>query len=189
VTWHGPGNWTVQTPAGDDRFGRVSESVACVLEARRPSVALKQAGDLGVARRERQRKQGVPLTPSAQDSFINSTARLPGGGVVVNMENQRMYTYAEPEEDADGLVRRLSGQGVDRPGVVYNREVKNRLPRMAPVKQCQKCQCVYSTGTHICYMRTARPQGVPETATDKRRREAGARNMSERRISRRLGAS
>ncbi|HEY5149332.1 MAG TPA: hypothetical protein VIJ23_05840, partial [Mycobacterium sp.] len=68
---HHRGGWA-STPVGDfgPRTGaQVAESVAAVLEARRPSRALGEVGDLLARRRERQRAQGVPVS-AVKSTFI-----------------------------------------------------------------------------------------------------------------------
>ena len=133
---HHRGGWA-STPVGDfgPRTGaQVAESVAAVLEARRPSRALSEVGDLLARRRERQRAQGVPVS-AVKSTFIAGVGYDKATGTMaVAMTGGRLYGYQVPPE-----VHRAVAESTS-PGGAYNALVKGtgragiaRCPTVRPV--------------------------------------------------------
>ncbi|ACV79022.1 hypothetical protein [Nakamurella multipartita] len=136
-------NWAA-TELGD--FGpsgvEVSEAVSCVLEARRPSRALAQAGDLRRRRAEKVASNGVTVVP-VPSTFIDTIAYDSSSGIMGVTIRGKTYGYQVPETSFDSV-------RVDRsPGRAYNKLVKGR-PRMA-VDKCEQCGRFTSrAATHTC---------------------------------------
>jgi hypothetical protein len=188
-TWNGPGSWHVEPPVGEAMFGQTAEAVAAVLEARRPSLALREHGNLNAQHMERIRSAGRPiLTPSTRSSFISGVSVLGKRDTIVTRirdkhGRERIYGYEMPEgtpQMRDAFIQRMLGRDIDpvtkQPrehiGVVYNRELKGRQQRVE-VSLCPRCQCVYETGRgHKCRIRTRRPAQRMESMSDRERRAA-----------------
>lgn len=165
VTRH-RGGWA-STPVGDfgPRTGaQVAESVAAVLEARRPSRALNEVGDLLARRRERQRAQGVPVS-TVKSSFIAGVGYDKATGTMaVAMTGGRLYGYQVPPE-----VHRAVAESTS-PGGAYNALVKGT--GRAAIARCPMCGRFYpDRARHLCPVRhTERPA----TTRNVRAREAAA---------------
>ena len=152
VTRH-RGGWAA-TPVGD--FGArtgalVAESVAAVLEARRPSRALNEVGDLLARRRERQRAQGVPVS-AVRSSFIAGIGYDKATGTMaVAMSGGRLYGYQVPPEVHRAVAASTS------PGGAYNALVKGT--GRASIARCDQCGRFYpDAARHSCPVRhTERP--------------------------------
>ena len=163
---HHRGGWA-STPVGDfgPRTGaQVAESVAAVLEARRPSRALNEVGDLLARRRERQRAQGVPVS-AVKSTFIAGVGYDKATGTMaVAMTGGRLYGYQVPPE-----VHRAVAESTS-PGGAYNALVKGT--GRACIARCATCGRFYpDTARHLCPIRhTERPA----TPRNDRAREAAA---------------
>lgn len=132
LTRHGSG-WTASGggfPDGADE--QVAEAVACVLEARRPTTALRAAGDMLDRRRQRIAAEGT--TFRAMDStFIQSAAYDQATGTLgVQMPGDRIYGYAVSPATARAFATSASIGGA------YNELIKNRMPRRE-VQRCARC--------------------------------------------------
>ena len=134
---HHRGGWA-STPVGDfgPRTGaQVAESVAAVLEARRPSRALNEVGDLLARRRERQRVQGVPVS-AVKSTFIAGVGYDKATGTMaVAMTGGRLYGYQVPPE-----VHRAVAESTS-PGGAYNALVKGT--GRAGIARCERCGRFY----------------------------------------------
>ncbi|MCL2736265.1 MAG: hypothetical protein FWD75_06500 [Propionibacteriaceae bacterium] len=173
-TWHGPGSWTVEAPAGDAKFGRVTEAVASVLEARYPSTALSDVGDLRERRQERVMRNGSPILPPVRHStFVTGVSAIGAhGAIVVRIADGRgghkLYGYRVPDPapgipSRERLMAALMGRATDSIGSAFNQMREFRL--RVPVDQCPRCLCVYETATgHQCRLHHALP--VRRAATD-----------------------
>ena len=142
----------------------VSEAVSCVLEARRPSRALAQAGDLRRRRAEKVARNGVTVVP-VPSTFIDTIAYDTSSGIMGVTIRGKTYGYQVPESSFDSV-------RVDRsPGRVYNRLVKGR-PRMA-VDKCEQCGRFTSAATtHTCPLGHRDRTGVRYPHNDVARRAA-----------------
>jgi len=163
---HHRGGWA-STTVGDfgPRTGaQVAESVAAVLEARRPSRALGEVGDLLARRRERQRAQGVPVS-AVKSTFIAGVGYDKATGTMaVAMTGGRLYGYQVPPE-----VHRAVAESTS-PGGAYNTLVKGT--GRAGIASCPMCGRFYpDTARHLCPVRhTDRPAELRNTQA----REAAA---------------
>src|SRR6478672_3390547 len=165
VTRHRSG-WAA-TPVGDfgPRTGaQGAESVAAVLEARRPSRALNEVGDLLARRRERQRAQGVPVS-AVTSSFIAGVGYDKATGTMaVAMTGGRVYGYRVSPEVHRAVTESTS------PGGAYNRLVKGT--GRAAIARCAKCGRFFAdTAAHAC---PARHQLRPQAIRNVHAREAAA---------------
>ena len=154
---HHRGGWA-STPVGDfgPRTGaQVAESVAAVLEARRPSRALSEVGDLLARRRERQRAQGVPVS-AVKSTFIAGVGYDKATGTMaVAMTGGRLYGYQVPPE-----VHRAVAESTS-PGGAYNALVKGT--GRAGIARCPMCGRFYPD---------TRPSPVPGPARGTTRGDA-----------------
>ena len=150
------GGWA-STPVGDfgPRTGaQVAESAAAVLEARRPSRALNEVGDLLARRRERQRLQGVPVS-AVRSTFIAGVGYDKATGTMaIAMTGGRLYGYQVPAE-----VHRAVAESTS-PGGAYNAVVKGT--DRAGIARCERCGRFYpDTAAHNCPVRhTPRPEST-----------------------------
>lgn len=138
------GNTWAVTELGE--FGpsgvEVSEAVSCILEARRPTRALAQAGDLRRRRADRVAANGVTVVP-VSSGFIDTIAYDKGSGLMGVTIRGKTYGYQVPESAFDAV------RGDRSPGRAYNKLVKGR-PRMAVCK-CPQCGRFSSaTIPHAC---------------------------------------
>jgi len=179
ATWNGPGAWTIQAPAGDARFGRVTEAVASVLEARRPSVALATVGDLNQRRRERIMRTGSPIiAPRKPSHFVTGVSQIGDkGAVVVRIDNgkgERLYGYHVRQNTPQArsrLINRLMGRTGESVGQAFNSELKGQS--RVEVAQCPRCKCVYEVEVgHQCRLMHAAPRRT-ESDADRLRRDTG----------------
>jgi hypothetical protein len=163
---HHRGGWA-STPVGDfgPRTGaQVAESIAAVLEARRPSRALSEVDDLLARRRERQRAQGVPVS-AVKSTFIAGVGYDKATGTMaVAMTGGRLYGYQVPPE-----VHRAVAESTS-PGGAYNALVKGT--GRAGIARCPMCGRFYPDRVrHLCPIRHAER---PATTRNDRAREAAA---------------
>lgn len=151
---HKPGHWSVSGLGfGGATDAKVSEAVASVLESRRPTAAVRQAGDLIEKHRQRLADRGESLQPvrsgwiaavgySDADRIVmmHTQARTNAAGLHVP---GRTYATQVPPEVFEEL------QTADRPGAVYNRLVKGRPGQM--VASCGRCGRTYAASrAHDC---------------------------------------
>jgi hypothetical protein len=132
VTQNGPSEWSVQGlnfPAGAS--AQVSEAVSAVLEARRPSTGLRDAGDLMQRRAERFAAAGSKISPSPKNSFVSGAGYDKNLGVLAVKIGDRTYGYKAPA----GIVRAFGN--ASSIGAAYNRLIKGSST--TAVVECQKC--------------------------------------------------
>lgn len=155
VTHNGAGFWSVSgngfTP---EQSAYVCEGVSAVLEARRPSTGLKQAGDLLERRRKRFAAGGVKFDETPQSSFISGVGYDRSTGTMLVRIGARSYGYQVPEASFNQV--RASRD----PGKAYNALVKGR--RRAEVDSCPKCHRFFAAGVeHRCPSKHQAPGGLP----------------------------
>ena len=144
VTKNGPNAWSAQGlnfPDGDSAM--VSEAVGAILEARRPSTALREVPDLMVRRAERIASGGHRLQESPKESFISGAGYDRTRGVLAVKIGGRTYGYkAKPDR-----VRAFSN--AHNIGQAYNRLIKGT--KSAEVVECDKCNRFNLAGeVHRC---------------------------------------
>ncbi len=180
---HGPGSWSVSgLEFGGTADAQVSEAVASVLESRRPTMALRAAGDLVEKHRQRLADLGVMLG-AVRSSWIAAVGYSDTDGLLT------MQTRTKTDADGHPVLPRTYGSHVprevfeqlaasDRPGTIYNRLVKGHPSQL--VKSCRRCGRVYAASrSHVCGQvinddRTLPPQSVDE-ATGRRSALGGIR--------------
>jgi hypothetical protein len=114
----------------------VAESVQCVLEARHPTMALRQAGDLLERRRQRAARFGV-AAEQVRSTWLTKMGFDPNTGTMIvttgdGPDKERQYGYAVTEE----VFRRVKTSPA--PGKVFNRFIRGKVPRVEVVA-CGKC--------------------------------------------------
>lgn len=137
VSKNGPNQWGVEALGfGSDKGGRVSEAVSAVLEARRPSTALRNVDSLIERRRERLAMTGAKLGKTeTTSSFIDGIGyNEHGNEMYMNIEG-RQYAYRVPRDVYHAIrnapptimVRQPDGSMKEEPwgpGRAYNKLVK-----------------------------------------------------------------
>lgn len=118
-----------------------AEAVAALLEARRPSLALREAGDL-IARHNHNRA-GIEATP-VSSSWIRAIGYGPDNTLVMQTETGRVYSYRMAATYLRAVQKHRS------PGEAFNHIVKKKGQRVE-AEQCPDCLRIYLTGnTHVC---------------------------------------
>jgi hypothetical protein len=125
----------------------VAESVQCVLEARRPSRALWEAGDLLERRRRRAAELGATVSP-VQSTWIKSAGYDPATGTMVMGANAksgpRFYGFKVPTDVYKAVVTS------HKPGAVFNHSVRGRATPVSVV-ECGQCGRFTAEGaSHRC---------------------------------------
>ena len=171
VTRFSDREWST-TPIGfkGDTGAPYAEAVAAVLEARRPTAGLREAGDLIEAHRRRVTQGGTTLAP-LRSSWIDSMSYDTNTGTMFTQTKKGgLYGHQVPE----GVHAAIAHS--PRPGEVFNRMRKNRrLNEPVAVASCPRCQRVYSTAVgHHCAGHQA-PTGQVWDKTVQARRSAAAR--------------
>lgn len=172
VTQVSPGQWSVSAPGFPPNIAnKVSESVNVILESRRPSVALKTAGDIENSRRLRLAKSGVKLEePRNPSTFISSVGYAPEIGVIYVRISNKTYAYRASEEVFSAVKNAYS------PGVMYNQLIKG-TPRVAATR-CATCTRWYSTTEHAC-MQHRLPNARPKAFNNRVRAYVESRATQE----------
>ncbi|MHA3723761.1 KTSC domain-containing protein [Leucobacter sp. HY1910] len=156
VTQGADGAWDVKAlNMPQQAASRAQEAVACVLEARRPTIALKQA-EAQYAAHRKARQSAAPLhgaSPLHQrrlERVAQEGARLgqprvnsplvkgvgydsATGTMTINLRG-RYYGYKVPKETYQEIASSLS------PGAAYNQLVKGRRSKRAEVQCCRRCR-------------------------------------------------
>lgn len=119
-----------------------AEAVSALLEARRPSLALREAGDL-IARHNLNRA-GIEAAP-VQSSWIDGLGYdNDGTTMVMRTETGKVYGY----QLAGAYLRAV--QHHRSPGEAFNTIVKKRGHRVE-AEQCPDCRRIYLSGNpHVC---------------------------------------
>lgn len=149
----------------------VAEAVTAVLEARRPTRALAEAGDLVARVAARQAAAGV-TSRELVSSWI-TTAGYDGssGTMVMTTNSGRSYGFQVDRNTFETMV------GSHSPGRVFNQLIKGQSHR-TEVTQCALCHRWSTVGGHHCVLEPA-PRG-PATAFDDAARNSAARRLAAR---------
>ena len=146
------GTWATQglgfTP---EQSAYVAESVQCVLESRRPSRALREAGDILERRRARAAQLGAPVAPIASTWIKEAGYDKATGTMVITTEGKngkRTYGYDVP------IAAYLRVVNSKSPGRVFNATIRGKTATVS-VKDCGECGRVYATATHRCPVKTS----------------------------------
>lgn len=134
VTKMGPNEYAVSgLDFGDKENALVSEAVSAVLEARRPSVALRDVGDLLKRRRDRFAAAGTKVDATPRSGFISGVGYNKLTGVMGVTIGTRAYAYEVPEVVFEKV------RGAHSPGEMYNLLVKGRGRRVEEITACPRC--------------------------------------------------
>lgn len=145
VTAEGPGRWSVDALGMPPQVAwKVGEGVAAVLESRRPSRALQDAGDLIQRRRERYARAGAVIVDADNSSWVSGMGYNAQAGEMVITLGQRTYGYRVTGEVFEQVRTAHSA------GAAYNRLVKGSAPRVA-VDKCGSCGRWFNVeSSHTC---------------------------------------
>lgn len=130
---------------------RLAESVSAVLEARRPSMALRQIGDLLERRREREAGQGAALRP-VDSSWVEAVGYDETNGIMaMQTQTGALYGHQVSRTRFEQVVSDAS------PGAQFNRIIKGNT--RAAVSRCESgCGRFYSaTKSHSCPVTPSAP--------------------------------
>lgn len=179
-TRHGPGNWTV-TPQGvtGHTGAQTSEAVASVLEARRPTTALAEAGDLIDKHRNRAAATGTRMR-SPGKSWIQKLGYNPAGRLLVMQSATGTYGYqADPDEYQHVLD--ATGDDGDHIGSRFNKLIKaDRQRARHPVTRCTDCGRIHrADSSHRCPNHTRPDRSLVRHLWEKAYRRRGAKALEQ----------
>jgi hypothetical protein len=132
------GSWATRAlgfpAAGPDAKARdyVAEAAQCVLDARRPSQALRDAGDLLERRNRRRGELGVKLAPTPLSTWVRQAGYDRSAEVLVISTSRGSYAYKVPERAYQAIA------GSQSPGRAYNLLVRGKAQRVE-VAECENC--------------------------------------------------
>ena len=132
-------------------MAHVAESVQCVLESRRPSRALADAGDILECRRRRAAEIGAQVQPITSTWIRDAGYDKATGTMVMSAEGKTgvgRYGFEVP------IAAFLRVAESPSPGRVFNREIKGKAERVE-VRDCEKCGRVYATENHRCSVKVS----------------------------------
>ena len=168
---HGPTAWSVSGLGfGGVTDAQVSEAVSSVLEARRPSVAMRQAGDLIERHRQRVADQGVQ-TESIRSSWIAAVGYDDVDGLMIMRTRSRVDKagVTRPGKDYGSSVplevyEELTAS--DAPGRIFNTLIRGKAPG-ALVETCARCDRTYARSrSHTCPAEIASLSAPPQAQVD-----------------------
>ncbi len=129
----------------------VAESVQCVLESRRPSRALREAGDILERRRQRAAELGAPVT-SITSTWIKGAGYDKVTGTMVITTNTKSgpksYGYDVP------IAAFQSVATSHAPGRTFNQVIRGKATPVT-VKDCEECGNFYATAKHRCRVKVS----------------------------------
>ena len=126
----------------------VAEGVQCLLEARRPTRALAETGNLLERRRQRAAQIGTHLA-EVRSSWIRAAGYDKATGTMVLTTATHEYGYRVPP---DVFTKVTTAR---QPGGVFNQLIRGRATRVE-VRQCERCQRFTADVTaHRCPPREA----------------------------------
>jgi len=145
----------------------VAEAVQCVLEARRPTRALAETGDLLERRRQRAAQIGTKVG-QVPSTWIKAAGYDKATGTMVVTTATHEYGYRVPAE----VFSRVTSS--PNPGRVFNQILRGKATRVE-VRQCERCQrFTADVTTHRCPPKeAARQQSTPLQNELSRRRFGG----------------
>ncbi|MGH3732949.1 MAG: hypothetical protein ACRDVC_06160 [Acidimicrobiales bacterium] len=125
----------------------VAEAVQCVLESRRPSRALRDAGDILERRRQRAAQLGVVVELVASTWISGMGYDKATSTMVVRTDGKegasRTYGYDVP------IAAFINVAHSPSPGRAFNRVIRGKAERV-DVKECGQCGRTYATPQHRC---------------------------------------
>ena len=149
VTRSSDGSWATRGLGfSKEASAYVAEAVQCVLEARRPTRALADTGDLLERRRQRAAQIGTHLA-EVRSSWIKAAGYDKATGTMVVTTATHEYGYRVPPEVFSKVTT------ARQPGGVFNQLVRGRATRVE-VRQCEACHRFSAElATHRCPPREA----------------------------------
>ena len=135
VTQTAPGKWSTQALNMPPKVAaKVGEAVNAVLESRRPTTALLEAGDLLERRRQRAELSGAKMEQATNSRFITGYGYNKAAGEIVVEMGERRYGYKVPEGVFNAMKSSRSA------GEAYNNLIrKNPDVERFETKQCDVC--------------------------------------------------
>jgi hypothetical protein len=157
VTADAGGQWAVEPLGfreGTKAGAYVAEAVSAVLEARRPTRALADTGDLIEAHKNRIDTVGGALLERRPSAWIDGLGYDRRSEMMVMRTNGRVYGYTVPPKVFEQLRDAAS------PGRTYNRTVRNKAVRV-PITQCDSCRRFHNElAEHRCPVVAAERSGT-----------------------------
>ncbi len=143
VTRSPGGRWSAVGLGFAGESEAVAEGVSAILEARRPSFALRDAGSLITRHRERLAAQGAPLQ-SVTSQWISAVGYDEASGVMATQTaNGNIYGHLVSKARAQAVAEAAS------PGAMFNRLVKGS--DRVEVSNCPSCGRFFSASSaHTC---------------------------------------
>lgn len=137
-------DWTTSGQGfSENADAQVAEAVSAVLEARRPTRALSEVGDLIGRHKARRAAQGTEMRPVAS-SWIDTAGYDEDAGMMVMTTGGRQYGYSVPKSAFLDMTTSTA------PGRVFNAEIKGKAQRVE-VTRCEKCGRFSSAAnSHSC---------------------------------------
>jgi hypothetical protein len=143
--------------AGAERAADMAEAVACVMESRKVTTALRNAGSLPERRRQRLAAEGAVTHRVTSSSFITGIGYNQAAGAVAVEIRGTTYGYSASPQDMKRFIDNAEKHGF---GHAYNEFIKKPLTR-TELPSCSKCGSTYAPHlTHRC-----RVKPVPGGAT------------------------
>ena len=143
VTKTGPDHWEATALGGSSAAAdQLSEAVASVLEARRPSTALSRVADLLEKKRQRELAKGAEMAP-VTSHFIDEVGYDEASGTMATRIGNKLYGHQVSKAMFEAV------KDSPRPGTVFNQKIKTNPG--AHVDRCGKCARFYSVAVaHVC---------------------------------------
>lgn len=153
VTRSPGGRWTTVGMGFAGEGEAVAEGVSAILEARRPSFALRDAGSLIERHRARLAAQGAPLQ-SVSSQWISAVGYDEASGVMATQTAAgRVYGHLVSKARFEAVAAAAS------PGAMFNRLVKGS--QHAEVANCPSCGRFFAASApHACPTPAAPAEGV-----------------------------
>lgn len=146
-TWEARAGGFGDDAAGVERAADMAEAVQCVMESRRVTTALRNAGSLPERRRQRLAAEGekTVMHPVTSSSFIKGIGYNQAAGAVAVDIRGTTYGYSASPQQMEQFIGNAEQHGW---GHAYNEMVKKRLPR-AEISACPKCGA--SSAPHLAH--------------------------------------
>lgn len=158
VTRSPGGRWTTVGMGFAGEGEAVAEGVSAILEARRPSFALRDAGSLIERHRARLAAQGAPMQ-AVSSQWISAVGYDEASGVMATQTAAgRVYGHLVSKARYEAVAAAAS------PGAMFNRLVKGS--EHAQVSNCPACGRFFAASApHTCPAPAAPAEGVVRNAT------------------------
>lgn len=144
---NGAGNWQthlLSQDVGPKEAAIAAEAVAAVLEARRPTVALEEVGDLLHRRREKMAQKGASTLGGSKDSGTFKNFAYDRNTQVLSLSFAgKLLGRHVPEQVAVQFIRS------DKPAQMWNQMIRGA--KNVYINECEKCSRRYAAGAkHAC---------------------------------------